>query len=548
MMPNVTRGAKIVGLMTYLVGPGKANEHTDPHLIGGDPAIMAWHDDATLSAEAARDVARQIDQPRRVYGTKVMVPKRAKDDDGRWRTDGPRDGNVWHCSLSLKADEGEITDDKWSDIADDFMREMGFAETGLSPARWVAVRHGLSTNGNDHIHIAATCVREDGTKVALWDDWKKSQRVAHALEVKYGLAITEGRAAGISSRGYSRAERHKAEGKGGEPARLTLARNTRACASAAVDEADFVRRVRAEGMLIRPRFAAGSEGVVTGYSIALVPRTADGERDFRARPVWFGGGQLARDLTLPRLRSEWPDSPANALNAVAEWRRAKRQRPPMREPVSRTISPELIAEAVQDLGRWTSYLKSIPVDDRAEWARAASQTAGVFAAWSARTETAPGPLAHAADALARGAGISAHRLTPKRAARVKAGGAALLLMTACSPTKPVVAYAVLMRHLLAAISAIADASAAAGEAQRASALLTACRDHVARARSMPDQHPVRPIEDRVSDFPLEPVLAQSERVQPPRSVVLRTPGHGKCDRSAQKSSGHDSRQVEQTVL
>lgn len=25
--------------------------------------------------------------------------------------------------------------------------------------------------------------------------------------------------------------------------------------------------------------------------------------------TWYGGGHLARDLTLPRLRREWPDSP-----------------------------------------------------------------------------------------------------------------------------------------------------------------------------------------------------------------------------------------------
>ncbi|PXW25219.1 UNVERIFIED_CONTAM: hypothetical protein DES50_1211 [Williamsia faeni] len=513
MMPNVTRGAKMTGLMKYLVGQGKANEHTDPHLVAGDPAIMAWHDDATLSMDAARDVARQVDQPRRVFGTKVMVPKRAMGDDGSWSTDGLRDGNVWHCSLALKADEGQITDDKWSDIANDFMREMGFTEAGLSPARWVAVRHGLSANGNDHIHIAATCVREDGTKVALWDDWKKSQRVAHALEVKYGLAVTEGRASGIATRGYSRAERHKAAGKGGEPARLTLARNVRACVSAAVDEADFVRRVRSEGMLIRPRFAAGTEDVVTGYSAALAPRTAQGKRDFAARPVWFGGGQLSKDLSLPRVRSEWPDSPAHSLAAVAEWRRAKRERPAMRNPVSRTVSPALLAQAEHDLGRWTSYLKSIPIEDRAGWARGAGQTAGVFAAWSARTETVPGPLAHAADALARGAGINTYRIMPKRVGRVKVGGAALLLMTASRQTSPVVAYKTLMRQLLAAVSAIADASATADDAQRAMSLAQVCREQVATAESIPENSPGNAPGDRAPDFPVAPDVGPSDGVR-----------------------------------
>ena len=32
----------------------------------------------------------------------------------------------------------------------------------------VAVRHGVSRAGNDHIHIAVNLVREDGTKASVW--------------------------------------------------------------------------------------------------------------------------------------------------------------------------------------------------------------------------------------------------------------------------------------------------------------------------------------------------------------------------------------------
>jgi hypothetical protein len=68
------------------------------------------------------------------------------------------------------------------------MKDMDFTEDGgKAPARWVAVRHGLSKNGNDHIHIVASMVRDDGTK---WNSWKskyKYQQAARALEKKYGL-------------------------------------------------------------------------------------------------------------------------------------------------------------------------------------------------------------------------------------------------------------------------------------------------------------------------------------------------------------------------
>lgn len=41
MIPNISRGTRMMGLIRYLVGPGRANEHTDPHLVAGSAPIMA---------------------------------------------------------------------------------------------------------------------------------------------------------------------------------------------------------------------------------------------------------------------------------------------------------------------------------------------------------------------------------------------------------------------------------------------------------------------------------------------------------------------------
>jgi hypothetical protein len=63
---------------------------------------------------------------------------------------------VFHCSLSPAAEDGQLTDEQWGAIANDFMKDMDFTEDGgKAPARWVTVRYGLSKNGNDHIHIVA---------------------------------------------------------------------------------------------------------------------------------------------------------------------------------------------------------------------------------------------------------------------------------------------------------------------------------------------------------------------------------------------------------
>jgi hypothetical protein len=136
MIPNVVRGDRMGGLMVYFAGPGRSNEHTEPHLVAGDPAMMAWHDENELSRDDALVIARHLDRPKRAHDVET------------------KGGHVWHCSLSLRAEEGQLTDDKWRELAESFVSKMGFddAEGTKAPTRWVAVRHGLSSNGNDHVH------------------------------------------------------------------------------------------------------------------------------------------------------------------------------------------------------------------------------------------------------------------------------------------------------------------------------------------------------------------------------------------------------------
>ena len=58
-------------------------------------------------------------------------------------------------------------------------------------------------------------------------------------------------------------------------------------------------------MLVRRRYSTIRPGEVTGYAVALPQHTARG-----GGPVWYGGGKLAADLTLPKLRRRWAATPA----------------------------------------------------------------------------------------------------------------------------------------------------------------------------------------------------------------------------------------------
>ena len=507
MMPNITRGERMSGLLVYLADTDPVrtkNVHTEPHLVGGDAAVMAWHGDAELDRNAALAIARELDHPRRLFGVEVAG------------------GSVWHCSLSLRAAEGQLSDEQWGAIAQDFVDGMGFTqESGKATCRWAAVRHGVSSNGNDHVHIAVSLVREDGTKAGVWNDRPRAQALAGELERKYGLQVLESRGAGIGSRGVKPAEQAKTQRTGApEPARFALARTVRACAAAAAEEAEFVRRLRRAGVLARPRYAAGRDDVVAGYSVAQRPGPGE-------RPIWYGGGHLARDLTLPRMRTEWDDSPQSATAAVAEWNAARRNRRVV--SVGREVDepdPALWQRYTAEVEQLRERLRSVPAGDKATWAHVARETSGAFAAWSLQVEVTPGPLAAAADSLARSAQLRAYQVKTPRAPLPSARGAALLLSSVAHGGTGAVAQAVLLRQLANTAAALYGAHKAVGEAQRAReilrgktelAMVQAALTPKTQATSQTGEHPTIPAG-------LDPEAAEALRLARTSFVPMRQPG------------------------
>ena len=444
MIPNITQGDRMAGLMVYLAGPGRSNEHEEPHLVAGESSLMAWHDDNELNRDSALDISNTLDRAKQFYETDV---------DG---------GHVFHCSLSLSAEDGRLTDQQWGDIANDYMAEMGFTEeSGKAPCRWAAVRHGVSKNGNDHIHIVASMVRDDGTK---WNNWKskyKSQQVSRELEKKYGLTEL---GSVHAERGYKPAEQAKAQRQGKpEVGRHTVARKVRSCAAASVDEAEFVRRARPEGLLVRPRFAAGRTDVVTGYSVA--ERPARGER-----AIWYGGNSMGRDLALPKLREGWASTPENATEAVHEWSAASRNKrvvAPGRETA--TPSAELWQRHANEVGALREKLATTAYTDHATWAQAARETSAAFGAWSKRIESTPGPLADAARELSKAAQLRRYPQQGPKVAGPSARGASMILLAAGSKSDKA-AYALMFRQLAATAKAIHDMHQATGDLRRVRAL------------------------------------------------------------------------------
>ncbi|QQQ64321.1 relaxase/mobilization nuclease domain-containing protein [Paenarthrobacter ureafaciens] len=510
MIPNITRGSRMAGLMVYLVSTDAdktKNAHTEPHLVAGDAAIMAWYDDGVLDHEDAAAIAKHLDQPRKAYGVEVKVKDFAWDAAKKERVHvGYKDASVWHCSLSLRAEEGALTDQQWGDIAYDFVDSMGFtAASGKAQCRWSAINHGTSENGNHHIHIAVSLVREDGTKASTHGDYKRAQQTCRELEVKYGL---EQLSTVHATRGYGYAEKATAVRDEREMHRASLARKVRACASASTTEGQFVRRARQAGMLVRPRYAKNTTDVIVGYSVAERPKRGE-------RPIWFGGGTLATDLRLGALRQEWMDSPQAATEAAAEWNAAARNKPTVSRtrPENATPPAQAWVDYTRNATALANQLRTIPRDDHATWAKAARDVSGAFAAWSYRLEPTPGPLAATAAELSRTAQLRNPRQHSKPVALPSIAGTAMLFMAASSKNKTA-AQTALMVQLINTAFAVYEMHAQSGRTREAQRIRAVVENQLAPfTATMPKPWPVGAGEQ-----------SASEAVVPPRAVDIARQG------------------------
>jgi hypothetical protein len=291
---SAPRGERVEPLVYYLYGPGRREEHTDPHIVAG-----WWHPaelEPPLRADGKRDFRRLLGllrQPHAAMGTRAMQRP------------------VWHCAVRAAPQDRMLSDEEWAQIACDVMHRTGLAPLGQEDdaVRWIAVRHG-----DDHIHIVAMLARQDRRRPRLSNDRHRVREACLVAEERYGLRRT---AAGdrTAAPPPSRAESEKAARNGrSQPPRVTLRRAVNRAAAAAGSEREFFALLRSSGVLVRTRDSSRNPGEVTGYAVAL-----DGDTGRLGQPVWFGGGKLAPDLTLPKLRARWPGSaPLSGLLSPTE--------------------------------------------------------------------------------------------------------------------------------------------------------------------------------------------------------------------------------------
>ncbi len=355
MITKVVHGWQPGGLIRYLLGPGRAQEHTNPRVIaawdGRDTAWQPAHADGRL---VLGPLITALEAPAIAAGLPTTT------------SDSGRRGYVWHCSARVAASDRALTDGEWAQIARELLHRAGIAETGdVGGPRWVAVRHA-----DDHIHLAVVLVRQDDFR-RIWPrhDYGRLRTAAREIERRYGLTVTAP-ADGTAARAPSRGEMEKANRQGVLPARTELRRAVRRAAIAAHDVESLVAVLKAQGYQVKVR--RGPSGDVLGYAVAR-----RGDQTSAGEPVFYSGSRLAPDLSLPALRRRWQDGPT---------------------PV-RWGSPWV--GATRSVQRARAQLRRSAVDGAGEDPAGIAYSAGDVAAAVAGLSGAPAWWAEAADLVAR---------------------------------------------------------------------------------------------------------------------------------------------------
>ncbi|MGJ5698164.1 mobilization protein [Streptomyces sp. SID7815] len=269
-------GSNTRGLLAYLYGPGRHDEHLDPHLIAAF-AMLGMPDPGRDEHATLTELGHHLDEPVRLRNSEFGKPV----------TD-----HVWHCPVRAAPEDRYLSDTEWGEIAQRIVQAAGIAPEGDDLAcRWIAVRHA-----DDHVHILATTVREDGRRPKLHDSGIRVGDACREIEKDYGLRrLKKGDRTG--TRRPTQAEMHKSERLGWEQtSREWLQDRVRAAIPHATSTEELLAYLETEDILVKRR--RGPSGDLLGYAVG---RPGDLNKD--GEQIYHPGGKIAPDLSLPKLKA-----------------------------------------------------------------------------------------------------------------------------------------------------------------------------------------------------------------------------------------------------
>jgi len=164
MIAKQAKGSGFRGCLNYLLDKTK-----DAEIIGGN-----------MSGQDARRLATEFGMVRN------MRPSLGKA--------------VYHVSLSVAADDVHLHRGQWSQIADRYMRDMGFGES-----QYILIGH--HNTDHQHVHIVANRVNIHGKTVSAENDYRRAAESLQGIEKEFGLQQTAMTPSQARRRGKGKAPR-----------------------------------------------------------------------------------------------------------------------------------------------------------------------------------------------------------------------------------------------------------------------------------------------------------------------------------------------------
>ncbi|KFX11369.1 relaxase/mobilization nuclease domain-containing protein [Pectobacterium betavasculorum] len=308
-MQKIRRGKSFAGVVFYALRPASHHKN-DPIVIGGN-----------MDGSAAEDLIAEFNS------TKTLRPDVAKP--------------VWHNSLRLPKNEA-LTDVQWSEIADDYMKRMGFSETHLR----CYILH--DDNDGQHIHIIASRIELSSGKLYLGKNENLiSTRIIQQLERDYNLTRTKGPEAKASLASLSRSSATQ-KPNGGTPAKpkkrshneIMMEKRTGEKSPKAIIQnalgsllankpsiTEFVQQLVAQNIRVVPNIA--STGRMNGFS-------------FECQGIAFKASQLGKGYSWSALQNKLNYQPERDNAFLFELKASVSEAPDM----AITTAPEITTEDV----------------------------------------------------------------------------------------------------------------------------------------------------------------------------------------------------------
>ncbi|WP_326581770.1 relaxase/mobilization nuclease domain-containing protein [Streptomyces sp. NBC_00481] len=274
-------GTNTRGLLAYLYGRGTHDEHFDPHIVAGF-AMLGMPDPGRDENATLTELGHYLDEPVSLRNSEFGKPV----------TD-----HVWHCPVRAAPEDRYLSDAEWGEIAQRIVQAAGIAPTGDDlGCRWIAVRHA-----DDHIHILATTVREDGRRPKLHDSGIRVGDACREIEKDYGLRrLKKGDRTG--ARRPTQAEMHKAERLGWEqPSPAWLQDHIRAAIPHSTNAEEFIAYLEASGIEVQVR--RGPSGDLLGYAAGR-----PGDLNEAGEQIYHPGSKISPDLSLPKIKARLESS------------------------------------------------------------------------------------------------------------------------------------------------------------------------------------------------------------------------------------------------